>query len=41
MVILSDLQGSKGRRVEDQIEFSVKGKEKAEETIVDLMEVYN
>ena len=41
MVILSDLQRSRVRWVEDQIEFSTKGKERAEEVVVDRMEVYN
>ena len=41
MAILSDLQGSRDRRVEDQTEFYAKGKERAEEVVVDHMEVYN
>ena len=41
MVILSDLQRSRVRWVEDQIEFSTKGKERAEEVVVDSIEVYN
>ena len=39
--ILSDLQGSRGRLVEDQTKFSTKEKERAEEATVDRMEVYN
>ena len=41
MAIFSDLQGVRGRRVENQTEFSAKGKERAEEVVVDRMEVYN
>ena len=40
MAILSDLQKIRGWQVEDQIEFSAKGKERAEEAVVDRMEVY-
>ena len=41
MPILFDLQGSRSRGVEDQPQFSAKGKERAEEAVVDRMEVYN
>ena len=41
MAILSDFQGSRDQRVEDQTEFSAKGKERAEEVVMDRMEVYN